>query len=83
MSRPCEKHLCEAMACAKDWDIECWDVVTAFLNSNLEENVYMHPPQGMKTYKGQSLDGKLLKIQKGLHVVYNPDLSATMESWYS
>ena len=58
---------CLALATLNNWDIECWDVVTAFLNGDLEEDVYMRPPPGMTSYKGNSLAGKLLKIKKGLY----------------
>jgi len=36
-----------ALSCENDWEIEGMDVKTAFLNSELEERVYMEIPEGV------------------------------------
>ena len=56
-----------ALATLNDWSIECWDVVTAFLNGTLREDVFMHVPPGLEHYQGQPTAGKILKIEKGLY----------------
>lgn len=45
-----------------DLEIEHLDVKTAFLNGDLEEEVYMRPPKGIEIE-----DGKVLKLRKSLY----------------
>lgn len=45
-----------------DLEIHHMDVKTAFLNGDLEEDVYMKPPQGVEVPKG-----KVLKLRKSLY----------------
>ena len=35
-----------ALACYNDWEIEQMDVVTAFLNADVESDIYMEEPHG-------------------------------------
>jgi hypothetical protein len=35
-----------SLACSLDLEIEKFDVVTAFLNVDVAEDIYMHPPPG-------------------------------------
>ena len=51
-----------ALAAINDWNIDGYDVETAYLNATLEEEVFMRVPPGML------LPGnKLLRIRKGLY----------------
>ena len=52
-----------AMAAQEDWDIEQMDVKTAFLNGELDEDVYMKPPPG---FEGKGIVWKLKKAIYGL-----------------
>ena len=36
-----------SLACSLDLEIEQFDVVTAFLNADVDEDIYMHPPPGL------------------------------------
>lgn len=40
-----QAHL--ALSCESDWEVRGMDVKTAFLNSELEETVYMEIPEGV------------------------------------
>jgi hypothetical protein len=42
-----------ALACHEDLEIEQMDVITAFLNADVESNVYMEQPEGFKTTSAQ------------------------------
>ena len=62
-----------ALSCASNWEVQGMDVKTAFLNSELEEVVYMQIPEGVSvpTSKGtdhchQPLACRLLKSIYGL-----------------
>ncbi len=51
-----------AIAAIKGMNIHQMDVDTAFLNSDLSENVYLEPPQGVEIQKGF-----VLKLKKALY----------------
>jgi len=53
-----------ATAAEKDWDLYHFDVKTAFLQGDLEEDIYVYPPEGMDVPPGTVL--KLLKAVYGL-----------------
>ena len=62
-----------ALCCERDWDIHGMDVKTAFLNSELEETVYMEIPEGISIPTAAALTGsqspmacRLLKSIYGL-----------------
>jgi hypothetical protein len=38
-----------ALACYTDWEIEQMDGVNAFLNADVESNIYIEEPQGVGT----------------------------------
>jgi len=41
-----------ALACYNDWEIEQMYVVTAFLNADVESDIYMEEPQGFRSKVG-------------------------------
>ncbi|SNX81731.1 related to retrotransposon protein [Melanopsichium pennsylvanicum] len=51
-----------AIAAFNDWEIDCIDVVQAYLNSELHHEVYLKPPQIT-----QVPEGKVYKLKKGLY----------------
>jgi histone deacetylase 1/2 len=57
-----------AIACCNDWEIEQMDVVSAFLNANVESEIYMEQPEGYIAYgdKGQPLVCHLRKALYGI-----------------
>jgi len=55
-----------ALAASWDWDIDQIDVVGAYLNAELEEEVYMEVPHGVLTEKDGDKVAKLLKGMYGL-----------------
>jgi hypothetical protein len=56
-----------AMAALQDWDIEQMDAVTAFLNSDIEGDVYMELPPGWGEVFGANVTNKVCKLRKGLY----------------
>jgi hypothetical protein len=44
-----------ALAAWFQWEIEQLDVITAFLNPHLSEEIYMEPPEGMEVEAGKAL----------------------------
>jgi hypothetical protein len=61
-----------AIATAKDWKIHQMDVVTAFLNGTLDEEIYVDPPPGFPE------NGQVLKLKKSLY-----GLKQAPRCWYS
>lgn len=55
-----------AIAVAAGWPISHMDVVTAFLNGNLQEVLYMQQPQGFEEEGSENLVCRLLKSIYGL-----------------
>lgn len=55
-----------AVAAHHDLELEQMDVVTAFLNGDLEEDIYMAIPEGLKTNANTNKVCKLLKSLYGL-----------------
>lgn len=53
-----------ALAAIYDWEIRQFDVVSAFLNADLKEEVYMEQPEGFEV-EGQK--HKVLKLRKALY----------------
>jgi hypothetical protein len=55
-----------SLACSLDLEIEQFDVVTAFLNADVDEDIYMHPPPGLE---GTSSHGQRLvcKLKRSLY----------------
>jgi hypothetical protein len=39
-----------ALACHQDLEVEQMDVITAFLNADVESNVYMNQPEGQELF---------------------------------
>jgi hypothetical protein len=57
-----------SLACRLDLEIELFDVVTAFLNADVDEDSYMHPPPGLPgtSKKGERLVCKLKRSLNGI-----------------
>ncbi|KAL0401351.1 UNVERIFIED_CONTAM: Retrovirus-related Pol polyprotein from transposon RE1 [Sesamum latifolium] len=51
-----------AMAASKGWPIHHFDVNNAFLHGNLDEDIYMQPPEGYQVPRGY-----VCKLQKSLY----------------
>lgn len=62
-----------ALAAWFQWEIEQLDVITAFLNPHLAEEIYMEPPEGMEVE-----DGKALRLLRTLYGLKQSPLE-----WYS
>jgi len=54
-----------ALAAKSNWEIHQMDVKTAFLNGDLNEEIYMEHPEGFKTQKG--IEGTALKLNKAIY----------------
>ncbi|XP_062028861.1 uncharacterized protein LOC133744845 [Rosa rugosa] len=54
-----------SLAATKDWPLHQFDVKNAFLNGNLEEEVYMDMPPGVKSMPCDT--GKVCKLKKSLY----------------
>ena len=55
-------RLLTAMACELDLDLCHFDIEQAFVQSDLEENIYMHLPQGCGR-----MSGKIVRLNKSLY----------------
>lgn len=64
-----------AIAAQNGWKIHQLDIKSAFLNRDLEEDIYVEQPQGF-VVKGQ--EGKILKLKKALY-----GLKQAPRAWYS
>ncbi len=64
-----------SIAAVQDWECEQMDVVTAFLNGDLDENIYMHIPEGLQTADNE---GKVCKLNKALY-----GLKQAPRQWYA
>ena len=53
-----------ANAATQDWEIEHFDIKSAYLNVTLKETIYMKPPQGVLK-PGE--EGKVCHLVKGLY----------------
>jgi len=58
-----------------DWECEQMDVVTAFLNGDLDEDIYMQIPEGLRTPDNE---GKVCKLNKALY-----GLKQAPRQWYA
>ena len=66
-------HLLCALATEKDWEVRHIDVKTAYLNGDLDKEVYMEIPEGFDNYNG----GKVLLLRKALY-----GLKQAGRQWY-
>jgi len=57
-----------ALACYHDLEVEQFDVVSAFLNADVNETIYMHQPEGYQQYdsKGKKMVCKLNRALYGI-----------------
>ncbi|HEV7738443.1 MAG TPA: reverse transcriptase domain-containing protein, partial [Chlamydiales bacterium] len=55
-----------ALAAALDWEIHQIDIKTAFLNGDLEEEIYMEQPEGFVVEGQETKTGRLVKSIYGL-----------------
>ncbi|KAI3655721.1 hypothetical protein MP638_001418, partial [Amoeboaphelidium occidentale] len=53
-----------AIAAKNDWEIQQIDFTTAFLNGNLDEEIYLEVPEG---YHSSATEAKVLKLNKSLY----------------
>jgi hypothetical protein len=58
-------RLCMALAAKHDWHVHKMDVKTAFLNGDLEEDIYMQPLPGQLT--PVDMDGYVWKLNRSLY----------------
>ena len=58
-------HILISIAANRDWPLQQFDVKNAFLNGDLEEEVYMELPLGVKN--GSSCKGEVCKLKKSLY----------------
>ena len=56
-----------ALATARGWDVMQLDVETAFLNSPVEEEIYVKPPEGLDLIGHNLEKGYVLKLNKSLY----------------
>ena len=61
-----------ALSALEDWYIEALDVKTTFLYGKLDEEIYMHQPEGFKV-KGQ--ENKVLRLHRALYSLKQAALS--------
>jgi hypothetical protein len=72
-----------ALSATSTINIEQLDVKTAFLNANVEEDIYVEVPEGMKLIVGED---KVLKLQKALYGIkqapreWNANIDAYLRS---
>lgn len=59
-------HLLIALATQNGWEIHQMDIKNAFLNGDLQEEIYMHQPQGFVQKNKESYVCKLKKSLYGL-----------------
>jgi hypothetical protein len=64
-----------ALAARFNWKIHQMDVKTAYLNGDLDEEIYVHPPEGFPV---ELPKGKVLRLRKALY-----GLKQSARSWYS
>ena len=71
-----------ALAAREDWELENMDVDTAFLNSNIQEEIYMRQPQGFEQYgaNGEELVCNLKKSIYGLKQA-SRNWNETIDQW--
>ncbi|CAN0044804.1 unnamed protein product, partial [Sphacelaria rigidula] len=65
-------RLVAAMACKIDWDLRHLDVDQAFTQSELDTDIYLHPPPG-----SGSVSGKVVRLNKALY-----GLKQSGRAWY-
>ena len=75
-----------ALAAFHDWDVEQLDVVTAFLEANIDEEIYMRQPEGFRSSdsKGTELVCLLKKALYGLKQAprnWNKTITAWLEEY--
>ena len=66
-------HLLCALATEKDWEVCHINIKTAYLNGDLDEEVYMEIPEGFDQYNGT----KVLLLRKALY-----GLKQAGRQWY-
>ena len=64
-----------ALAAAQDLECEQMDVTTAFLNGDLDEDIYMQIPEGLRTPQNE---GMVCKLRKSLY-----GLKQAPRQWYA
>jgi len=60
VARMCTVRLLLSVALKNNWIIQQLNIPTAFLNSKLESDVYIYPPEGYVT------ESKVLKLNRAL-----------------
>jgi hypothetical protein len=75
-------RLALSIAAEQDWEVEQLDVETAFLNAPVEEEIYMHQPEG---FERTAPDGSILvcRLKKSLYGLKQSPRNwhLTLDSW--
>lgn len=53
-----------SVAAANDWEIEQMDAISAFLNSDLKEEIFLELPEG---YDEERSNGKVARLRKAIY----------------
>lgn len=67
-----------AMSTLYDWDIDHLDAVVAFLQGNIEEEIYIEPPEGLEISKERGSEKFVCRLKKGMY-----GLKQSGRAWYT
>lgn len=61
-----------ALVAELDWELEHLDMVTAFLNGELQETIYVTQPEG---FEDKEFPHKLCRLRKALYSLVMPHIA--------